>query len=108
MKTLREWWLGDTVILWTDGLLFVLLGAVVAFAWHARGREHMRAPWREVARSRLGMASAVVLSAYLAVALLDSLHFNPRLPSGQGDIKYSPTILSVFDAMVASLRERGE
>ncbi|MGQ0656765.1 MAG: ABC transporter permease [Chromatiales bacterium] len=108
MAALREWWLGDAVVLWTDALLFVLLAVVLAFAWHARRREHMRAPWRQVTRSSLGMASAVVLLAYLAVALLDSLHFHPRLPGAGAPARYSPAVTSLFDVLAAPLREQAE
>ena len=39
---------GRPVLLWTDALVFLLLGVVLLFAWYARRREHLAAPWREV------------------------------------------------------------
>ncbi len=108
MTALREWWLGDAAVLWTDALLFLLLGVVAAFALYARRHEHLRAPWRQVARHRLGMASAVVLAAYLMIALLDSLHFHPRLGDDAAPARYSPAIVSLFDAFAAPLRRQTE
>ncbi|HET8760967.1 MAG TPA: ABC transporter permease, partial [Nitrospiria bacterium] len=68
------------VVLWTDLLLFVLVGVAIAAALHARRREHLRAPWRYVRRQRLGMAALVILCAYAAIGLLDSIHFRLPLP----------------------------
>lgn len=98
------WFHGQPVVLWTDGLLFLLLAVVAVFVLYARHHEHVRAPWRQVVISRTGMASAVVLSAYVVIAVLDSLHFHPRLDGEQ----YSPAVLSVFDVLVSPLREHEE
>lgn len=99
------------VVLWTDALLFLLVGAVVAFAGYARGREHLRAPWRRVARSPMGVAAGTVLAAFLAVGLLDSLHYHLRLqdPSGgEAQAGYSTEVLSVLDGLLTPLREQVE
>jgi peptide/nickel transport system permease protein len=99
------------VFLWTDILIFLLVAVVVGFGFHARRQEHLRAPWREVARSRLGMASAVVLGTFVFVGLLDSIHFHPRMEVGDGKVgapRYSSEVLSLFDLTVKPLRERVE
>ena len=98
------------VFLWTDILIFTLLGAVVGFALYARRREHLRAPWRQVGRSRVAMASLVVLGFYVAIGLLDSMHYRPSLASkGQGEqAEYSSEVLSVFDRLVMHLRRMQE
>jgi peptide/nickel transport system permease protein len=99
------------VLLWTDGLFFVLVATTVIYAYRVRRHAHLRAPWRQVARSRSAMGAAVVLAAYVAVALLDSVHFHPRVAqqalSADG-AQYSPEILSVFDWLAAPLKERSE
>ena len=94
------------VFLWTDVLIFLLLTAVVAFALYARRREHLRAPWRQVGRSRTAMASVVVLGVYVVIGLLDSMHYRPSLPSSsEGEAReYSTEVLSVFDRLVTHLR----
>lgn len=98
------------VVLWTDALIFLLCAMAAVFGIYAYRREYLRAPWREVARSRMGMASAVVLLVYVAIGLLDSVHF--RLPLDEikpsAEVQYSSEVLSVLDALAAPLRERVE
>lgn len=99
------------VILPTDALIFVLLVTVIAFAVHVRGKEHLRAPWRQVKRSRMAAVSLVVLLTYVLIGLLDSLHFRLPLPDGgkpQAEREYSIEVLSVFDLITTPLRERSE
>lgn len=98
------------VILWTDALVFLLIALGVAFALHARRHEHLRAPWRRVVRSRVGMASLVVLAFYGLAGLLDTVHFRLRLPERQpGEAtQFAPEILSLLDLVVRPLREGQE
>jgi peptide/nickel transport system permease protein len=97
------------VILWTDALVFLLLAVVLAFALYARRHEHLRAPWREVLRSREAMGAMVVLAAYVAVGLLDSVHFRRPLPEAAGQpVRYSAEVLSVLDVVLGGLRDRTE
>lgn len=99
------------VILWTDALIFLLLALVIAFIMIARRKEHLRAPWREVARSKMAMGCLVVLLAYFTLGLLDSLHFRPALPGANGSnerVDYSTEVLSVFDLIATPLRTRTE
>lgn len=98
-------------LLATDALFFGLLAAAAGYAWYAARHEHLRAPWREVSRHSLGMAAAVVLFAFLAVAVLDSIHFHPRLAavdSANGETQYAAEIISVFDHLVTPLRTQVE
>lgn len=98
------------VVFVTDALIFLLIGMVVGFALYARRHEHIRAPWRQVARSRVAMIAVVVLGAYSLIAVMDSLHYRPRLESGVADDApaYAGEVLSVFDRLVIPLRERNE
>ncbi len=98
------------VVLWTDALLFLLFLFALAFGIYASRREHLRAPWRRVVRSRVGMGSLVVLGFYLLIGLMDSIHFYPRLPQDeqQGETVYSSEVISLFDQWVTPLRERQE
>ncbi|MDZ7737276.1 MAG: ABC transporter permease [Gammaproteobacteria bacterium] len=93
------------VFLWTDILIYILVAAILIFIVYARRKEHMRAPWRQVARSRLGMASAVILAVYVGIGLLDSVHFHPHADNEDGrGPAYSSDIVSVFDSLVNPLR----
>lgn len=96
-------------ILWSDALLFLLLTTVIGFALHVRRHEHLRAPWRRVGQSRIGMATAVILAVYVALGVLDSLHFRPALPVEAGQpVQYGNEVLSVLDVIAGPLRSQME
>ncbi len=98
------------VVLWTDALIFLLLFLTVLFIHIARGREHLREPWRRVARSRTGMGAAVVLGVFFCIGILDSLHFHPLLQGSAQSMenRHSGEVLSLFDVLVEPLRTRQE
>jgi len=97
-------------LFWTDALIFLLLAMAGAFAWYARRKEHLRAPWRRVGRSRIAMSAMVVLLAYVIVGLVDSIHYRPALEGTDGSPTgaYSNEVISVFDGLVSGLRARSE
>lgn len=68
------------IFLWTDVALFALLLAVLTYAWHVSRSPALRATWARVARNTPAMCSAVVLLVFVVIGLLDSLHYQPRLP----------------------------
>ena len=85
------------VFLWTDILIYCLLAVIGLYVWRARGKAHLAAPWRKVARRPAAMASAVVLLAFVIVGLLDSVHFREPLPNQKpGVTDYSLEIVSVL------------
>lgn len=96
------------VFLWTDTLLYVLVAAVAVLVWYVRRHEHLRAPWREVFRNRMGVAAMVVLAAYVSVGLLDSVHFRLPLASATGGERYSGQVLSLLDLVLTPLRTHQE
>ena len=98
------------VILWTDALIFLLLAVVIGYFRYVVRRPHMLATWLRVTESPSGMAALVVLAAYLAVGLLDSMHYRPALENKgpQGNAVYSVEVLSVLDTLAAPLRQRQE
>ncbi|HKK14720.1 MAG TPA: ABC transporter permease [Gammaproteobacteria bacterium] len=98
------------VVLWTDALVYLLIAALVAFGFYVSRREQLRERWGHVIRNRLAVASLVVLVAYVAVGLLDSVHFRPALPHtpGEQQTHYSSQILSLLDVVLAPLRTAEE
>lgn len=96
------------VVLLTDFFLFLLLAGVAAYAWLAWRSLHLRRAWRTVVARRTGAVSAVVLASFVAIAVLDSLHFHPRLEQPTAQAAYSNEILSVFDVLVGPLRTQTE
>ena len=99
------------VILWTDALVLGLVASVFLFALYTSRHEHLRAPWRKVARSTSGMVAATVLLGFFVVGFLDSMHWQRALP---GDNKagtptrYAPEVLSVLDVVAEPLRTHPE
>lgn len=97
------------VILWTDALLYLLLAVLAAFIIFAARTPHLREPWRRVFSRPMGMATLVIVCAYLLVAVLDSMHFHPPVRDESGQVeRYSPRVISVFDAIAAPLERDTE
>ncbi len=98
------------VILWTDALVFLLVAIVVVFAFYARRHEHLRAPWREVVRGRIAVASLVVLAFYTLTGLLDSVHYRKALPmqDGQVEVQYGGEVFSLLDTLLGDVGSQVE
>lgn len=93
------------VFLWTDVALYLMVLAVVFYAWRVSRSETARATWGRVARSAPAMSSAVVLLFFVVVGLLDSVHFQPRLPPApdappDAAVVYSPQVVSLLDTLL--------
>lgn len=98
------------VLLWSDVLIWLLvLAAIVLGALSARNPP-LRAAWQRVGRSRQGMAAATVLTVFILVGLLDSVHYRPRLESREAEQPdvYAIEVLSLLDTLVTPLRTRNE
>jgi len=92
----------------TDILIWMLVAIALVFVTYVRRHEHLRAPWRKVVRSASGMSAATMLAFFVAVGLIDSLHFRTELSSHDGDTVYSVEVLSVLDVLASPLRVRDE
>jgi len=92
----------------TDLLLFLVAAAA---AWSLRGA-WQDPRWRETLRSILADRRAawglVVLAPYVAVALVDSVHFSPQVGERDGEPVYSTASLSLLDVALSPLRESRE
>lgn len=98
------------VLLWSDVLVWLLvLGGALGIAL-ARRNALARAAWARVGRSRPGMAAATVLTFFVLIGLLDSLHYRPRLSGDDGGAPavYAVEVRSLLDALATPLRERNE
>src|SRR3970040_1821219 len=91
--------------LFTDALLWLLIGAVLFYAWYCSRRPHLAAPWRRGVQPKAGMVCSVILFCFVVVGVLDSLHYRARLDGGAG---YSPEVVSLLDRVLSHLRERRE
>ena len=89
----------------TDILFFLLLLALGATVFHAARREHLRRPWRKVARSTSAMVSLMILLAYLTIAVLDSIRFQPK---AEGERQYQSEPISLLDSWLMPIKSRVE
>jgi len=100
------------VLLWTDAVIWLGLAATLGYAWQVRRQPQLAATWRKVWRDAAAMAATVLLLAFAAVALLDSLHFRRALPPlpGQaaGQVFYATRTESLLDVLLTPLVERRE
>lgn len=97
------------VILPTDFLIYLLVLVIIAFALWARTKEHLRAPWRQVMRNKLGLVALTILSFYIAIGLMDSIHFRQALPqTSNGHTHYATQVKSLFDIVISPLGEHTE
>ncbi len=85
------------LLLWTDLLLWFLVAAFVLLFWWGRSQETLRRPWRRVVQSQIAMGSLALLLPFLAIALLDSLHF-----------RLEGRVVSLFDLLTEPLWSRPE
>jgi peptide/nickel transport system permease protein len=91
------------VLLWTDVALYLIVAAVLAYAWHVRRTPTLRATWLRVAHDGPAMCAAVVLAVFAFIGLLDSVHYRPRLPPlpnapADAPPAYAPSARSLLDA----------
>ncbi|MGY6270474.1 ABC transporter permease [Achromobacter denitrificans] len=94
------------VFLWTDIALWLMALGAAGYAWRVRRSPNLRATWARVARDTPAMCSAVVLSAFVAIGLLDSVHYRPLLPPAPGAAAdaapvYAPAVQSALDGLLA-------
>ena len=90
------------VFLWTDIVIYVMMLAVAWYGWRVARNPNLRATWDKVARDPAALCAVIVLAAFTAVMLLDSVHFRRPLAATPGAapgaaVFYSPTTLSLLD-----------
>ena len=101
------------VFLWTDFVLWLVVAGVVVYIWRKRGNARARANWSHVLHDAPAMCAAVVLGVFITIALLDSVHFRPRLSAVEGaaadaQAAYGTRTLSIFDALMSHAIESRE
>ncbi len=100
------------VLLWTDAAVWLLVLALLAYAWVVVRNPALSANWRKVFRDAPALASSLVLALCLVVTLTDSLHYRLPLPHAQGapagSVAYDTRTRSLLDAGLAGLIDSRE
>ena len=91
------------VVLWTDALIFGLLGFVLFIAYYLHDKEHLKRPLTAIKQNHMGMASLIILLFFMTIGLMDSVHFKQS-----GDTPTHNDVISVLDYIATPLREHGE
>jgi peptide/nickel transport system permease protein len=91
------------VVLWTDVALWAMFAALVSYALHVRRDPGLRTTWLKVARDPAAVSAGLVLLLFVAVTLIDSVHFRRALPSAAGgtQVFYDTRTESLLDVVLA-------
>ncbi|MFO1221471.1 MAG: ABC transporter permease [Burkholderiaceae bacterium] len=93
------------VFLWTDLALWALFAALAGTAWHVSRQPLLRATWGRALRDGATLAAAAVLTVFMAVSALDSVHFRRALPPAPGQVNgatfYDTRTTSLLDVLLA-------
>ncbi|HEY9104409.1 ABC transporter permease [Chitinimonas sp.] len=97
------------VTLWTDWVVFFVLAALCTYIWRVARTPHLAVTWRKAFLSAPGSAAATVLAMFVAIGVIDSLHYRPLLEAAPGkEAVYAPETLSLLDHLLAAQREGKE
>lgn len=93
------------ILLWTDAALFLMVAATLLYIWHVQRTPTLKNTWMRVLGDGPAMSAAVVLVCFVAAGLLDSVHYQSRLPPAPGaaagaPVVYSPTVRSLLDHLL--------
>ena len=83
------------IVLWTDGLIYLLLSMLIWFCWNITRQPYLLAAWGKLLARPLYMVAIVILAAYIIIGLLDSIHFL----DSNSDIK------SILDLILAPITD---
>ncbi len=102
------------VFLWTDIFLWLVIAMAAIYVSRVARNPNARRTWRRVFVAPTPMSASIVVGVFIVVAMLDSIHFRPRIdatptPGAKpAPAVYSGETLSLLDAMLAPLRESRE
>ena len=100
------------VLLWTDASIWLLVGALAAYAVAVVRRPQWSANWSKVFRDPAALSSSIILLLCLGVTLLDSVHLRARLAPAPGApagaVAYDARTRSLLDVLMVSLIDSRE
>ena len=90
-------------------MIYLLLAVVAVATLWIRKRQYLMLPWQRVMKSSVGMVSLLLLSLFVLVGLLDTVHYRAALPEkSNGQTVYSPEVLSLLDVLAKDIKSRNE
>jgi peptide/nickel transport system permease protein len=89
------------IVLWTDALIFLLVFIVLAGGCYLIRKPQWQRPLQKITASKNGMLSLLILVFFMAIGLLDSIHFKSSQSS-------SHEIISLLDAWATPIRTHTE
>ena len=96
----------------TDLLIYFLVCSFVVFVAYIRKQPHLAEPWQQVFKNRIAMSSAVVLSFFIVVGLMDSIHFrkaDTSYSNSQSNTpSYSADMSSLLDVSLEYISKKTE
>ena len=94
-------------LLWTDKCFLLLLIVLFVLIWRGLKKRHIRQALSEVFHRPLAIISSVVLSIFLIIAVLDSIHYRQQV-TYLGKSHYSMRLTSVLDQLLNPLGKQFE
>ena len=70
------------VFLATDCVLFCLVAALVFYIFHVRRSDELKMRWSHVFHSPAALCTCTILTVFLTVAIIDSIHFRSAIDTG--------------------------
>eukprot|EP01136_Pigoraptor_vietnamica_P017320 Opistho-1_new@62314 len=90
------------VFLWTDIALWGLMAVLGLYVLRIRSQATLRATWARVLRDPVALSASVVMGLFLALTLLDSVHYRLALPANaDGTVFYESRTNSLLDKLLA-------
>ena len=97
------------VFLLTDIFFYIIIFTLGLYIFYVRKTKDILETWKHVFRSRTGIISIVVLSFFLIIAILDSIHIKEKTYNEQTkSFSYEAEIKSVLDIILLPTYENTE
>lgn len=96
--------------LWTDLMVWFLVAVLIVWGWVISRSPQVKKIWHTIFKSKIAMASSIVLLFYLSFTLLDSVHvrFSPDSEQGTQGVQYQGEMVSLLDLMFVHNIESAE
>lgn len=94
-------------IFWPDVLVILLFIISAVLLWRAQRSRQWRAAWQKILHSRLGLISLIILTIYLSIAMLDTIHFR-TVQYHNGHAQHELDVRSLLDVLLEPIGQQDE